>query len=54
MQVSVSVPVPPGTKAKMLDVVISKNKLKLGVKGQPPIIEVWHAAPWVSKSVVCY
>ena len=36
-----SVPIPPGTKAKMMDIVISRNKLKLGLKGQPPIIEVW-------------
>ncbi|KAF5841749.1 nuclear movement family protein [Dunaliella salina] len=38
-EVNVSVPVPPGIRAKMMDVVISKTKLKVGVKGQPPIIE---------------
>lgn len=38
-EVSVSVPVPPGTKAKMLDVVIKKDHIKVGVKGQPPIID---------------
>eukprot|EP00983_Pelagomonas_calceolata_P097216 1158220-Pelagomonas_calceolata.AAC.2 len=42
--VNVSVPVPPGIRAKMMDVVISKTKLKVGVKGQPPIIEVGTAA----------
>lgn len=32
-QVSVSVPVPAGTKAKQLEVVISKTKLKVALKG---------------------
>ncbi len=40
LQVSVSVPVPPGTKAKALDVVVGKTRLKVGLKGQPPIIDV--------------
>lgn len=38
-EVTVTVPVPPGTKAKMMDVVITKTKIKVAVKGQPPIIE---------------
>jgi hypothetical protein len=40
MQVSVSIPVPAGTKAKMLDVIITKTKLKVGLKGQAPIVDV--------------
>jgi hypothetical protein len=40
VQVSVSIPVPAGTKAKMLDVVITKTKLKVGLKGQAPIVDV--------------
>ena len=39
-EVSVSVPVPAGTKAKMMDVVIKKDHIKVGLKGQPPIIDV--------------
>ncbi|KAL3150403.1 hypothetical protein ABBQ32_000241 [Trebouxia sp. C0010 RCD-2024] len=37
-EVTVSVPVPSGTKGKMCDVVISKDKLKVGVKGQAPVL----------------
>jgi len=33
------VPVPKGTRAKGLDVLISKKKLKVGLKGQDPILE---------------
>lgn len=36
---TVSVRVPKGVKSKMLDVVISKNHLKVGVKGEPPIVD---------------
>jgi len=39
-EVSVTVEIPVGTKAKDLDVVIAKTRLKAGLKGQPPIIEV--------------
>mmetsp|Transcript_225 Transcript_225/g.282 ORF Transcript_225/g.282 Transcript_225/m.282 type:complete len:339 (+) Transcript_225:89-1105(+) len=35
----VIVPLPPGTKTKMLDVVFTNNKLKLGIKGQKPLID---------------
>jgi hypothetical protein len=45
LQVSVSIPVPSGTKAKMLDVVITKTKLKVGLKGQAPIIDVSGEGP---------
>ncbi len=33
-------PVPKGTKARGLDVVIGKTKFRVGLKGQPPIVEV--------------
>jgi hypothetical protein len=38
--VDVSVPVPVGTRGKDLDVVITANKLKVGLKGKDPIMEV--------------
>eukprot|EP01006_Ploeotia_vitrea_P006534 TRINITY_DN13602_c0_g1_i1.p1 TRINITY_DN13602_c0_g1~~TRINITY_DN13602_c0_g1_i1.p1 ORF type:complete len:193 (-),score=42.48 TRINITY_DN13602_c0_g1_i1:56-634(-) len=38
-EVTVSVPVPPGTTAKQLDIVIKQTTLKVGIKGQPPIID---------------
>lgn len=34
------VPVPPGTKGRALDVAIGKQSLRVGLKGQPPIIDV--------------
>lgn len=33
------IPVPPGTKIKMLDVEIKNKRLRVGIKGQPPIID---------------
>lgn len=38
-EVSVSVPVPAGTKAKMLEVVITKTRLKVALKGGASILE---------------
>ncbi|MCJ1258994.1 hypothetical protein MMC24_006828 [Lignoscripta atroalba] len=37
--VDITVPVPGNLKGRDLDVVITKTKLKVGVKGQPPIID---------------
>lgn len=39
-EVTVCVPVPPGTKGRALDVDIGKTRLRVGIKGQPPIIDV--------------
>ena len=36
----ITVPVPSNLKGKDLNVVISKTKLKVGIKGQDPIIDV--------------
>jgi len=33
------IPIPPGTKSKQLDVVIENKRLKVGLKGKPPIVE---------------
>jgi hypothetical protein len=38
-EVSVSVPVPKGTRAKMLNVKISKSKLYVALKGEKPLID---------------
>ncbi|KAK4852022.1 hypothetical protein QYF36_020425 [Acer negundo] len=38
-EVSLNVPVPPGTKARFVVVEIKKDRLKVGLKGQPPIID---------------
>lgn len=38
--VDITVPVPGNLKGRDLDVVIAKKKLKVGVKGQSPIIDV--------------
>ncbi|KAA6410443.1 MAG: nuclear movement [Lasallia pustulata] len=37
--VDITVPVPGNLKGRDIDVVITKTKLKVGVKGQPPIID---------------
>lgn len=37
--VSIAVPVPKGTRAKNLDIVIEKRKLRVGLKGQDPILD---------------
>ncbi|GAA5991260.1 hypothetical protein JCM10908_003226 [Rhodotorula pacifica] len=37
--VTVTVPVPAGTRGKQLDVVLRKQYIKVGVKGQEPVIE---------------
>lgn len=44
-EVTVCVPVPPGTKGRGLDVAIGKGSLRVGLKGQPPIIDV-RGARW--------
>ncbi|GMH19695.1 hypothetical protein Nepgr_021536 [Nepenthes gracilis] len=38
-EVNVNVPVPPGTKSRFIACDIKKNHLKVGIKGQPPIID---------------
>ena len=38
--VDISVPVPVGTRGRDLNVVISSKKIKVGFKGQEPIMEV--------------
>ncbi|CAM8979659.1 unnamed protein product [Rhodiola kirilowii] len=38
-EVTVNVPVPPGTKSRFIVCDIKKKHLKIGLKGQPPIIE---------------
>lgn len=38
-EVNVNIPVPPGTKSKFIVCDISKNRLKVGLKGQTPIID---------------
>lgn len=39
-EVTINIPVPPGTKSRLIACEIKKNHLKVGLKGQPPIIDV--------------
>ena len=39
-EVTINVPVPPGTKSRFVLCEIKKNHIKVGLKGQPPIIDV--------------
>lgn len=38
-EVTVSVPLPAGTRAKMCDVEIKRNHLRVGLKGEPPVLD---------------
>lgn len=38
-EVTINIPVPPGTKSKFIACEIKKDHLKVGLKGQPPIID---------------
>lgn len=38
-EVSLNVPIPPGTKARFVVVEIKKDRLKVGLKNQPPVID---------------
>jgi len=39
-EVTVNIPVPTGTKARTVVCEIKKNRLKVGLKGQDPIVDV--------------
>jgi hypothetical protein len=38
-EVTVTVPVPPGTRSRDLSVEIGKRRLRVGLKGQPPLVD---------------
>ncbi|XP_019189089.1 PREDICTED: protein BOBBER 1 isoform X2 [Ipomoea nil] len=38
-EVTITIPVPPGTKSRFIECNIKKNHLKVGLKGQPPVID---------------
>ncbi|KAI3751151.1 hypothetical protein L2E82_22197 [Cichorium intybus] len=38
-EVTINIPVPPGTKSRFISCEIKKNHLKVGIKGQPPILD---------------
>eukprot|EP00245_Coleochaete_scutata_P007109 TRINITY_DN22203_c0_g1_i1.p1 TRINITY_DN22203_c0_g1~~TRINITY_DN22203_c0_g1_i1.p1 ORF type:complete len:230 (-),score=68.41 TRINITY_DN22203_c0_g1_i1:994-1683(-) len=38
-EVSISIPIPPGTKSRALSVEMKRTSLKAGIKGQTPILE---------------
>jgi len=47
-ELSVTFTLPIGTKAKMIDIDIKNTKLKVGIKGEPPIVDgTFH------KSIIC-
>jgi HSP20 family molecular chaperone IbpA len=39
-EIQVYIDVPPGVKAKMLDIKISATRLAIGLRGNPPFIDV--------------
>lgn len=54
LEVTVNVPVPKGTKGRFVVCDIKKNHLKVGLKGQPPIIDVsMHVPSWYAKVFLC-
>ncbi|KAL8050768.1 hypothetical protein ABFX02_06G101900 [Erythranthe guttata] len=38
-EVNITVPVPPGTKSRFVTCEIKKNRIKVGLKGQPPVLD---------------
>ncbi|KAI8565045.1 hypothetical protein RHMOL_Rhmol03G0230300 [Rhododendron molle] len=38
-EVTINIPVPPGTKSRFITCEMKKNHIKVGLKGQPPIID---------------
>lgn len=44
-EVAVAVPVPSGTKGRSCDVSISRSQLRVGLKGQPPVLGEWLPCP---------
>jgi rubrerythrin len=38
-EVTINIPVPPGTKSRLITCEMKKNHIKVGIKGQPPIID---------------
>lgn len=50
-EVTVNIPVPTGTKARSVVYEIKKNRLKLGLKGQDPIIDVSSPAIVLSEKL---
>ncbi|KAI3458014.1 hypothetical protein Pfo_014677 [Paulownia fortunei] len=38
-EINISVPVPPGTKSRFIACEIKKKHLKVGLKGQPPVVD---------------
>lgn len=60
-EVNVNVPVPKGTKSRFVVCEIKKNHLKVGLKGQPPVIDVcffctslFHLRRYVHKELLFY
>lgn len=41
----VTAPIPANIKGRDMDVVLTKSKIKVAIKGQEPLIEVCDAAP---------
>ena len=39
-EVTINIPVPRGTKSRFIACEIKKNHLKVGLKGQPPVLDV--------------
>ncbi|KOO22944.1 nudc domain-containing protein 2 [Chrysochromulina tobinii] len=50
-EIHVFIEVPPGVKAKMLDIKIDAKRLRVGLRGNPPFIDV-RAATRVQKSLM--
>lgn len=44
-EVTITIPVPPGTKSRSIVCDIKKNHLKVGLKGQPPVIDAELCKP---------
>jgi CS domain len=52
-ELTITIPVPPGTKSRFVSCDIKRNHLKVGLKGQPAILDVSTIEVICYESMIC-